>query len=256
MGRRRTKNLDLPRRVTRDPRTGALRYKRPDNGSTIYLSTLAEEVALRLAELLNEAFGPVAPRGGKYIYRQSFMSYPWGKADPELLRIVAVRMPDLLPMQRRLSEQEQIRHSWAYTPPPAQALRTGLRPARPEAGWIRPLYLAAKKNAAARGLPFELQIEDVEQMVKSSGGRCAVTGIALSVDRGTLPPGRKMRRPWAPSIDRIDSALGYTRENCRIVCCAANYAMSQWGEDVLVEMAKAIARKRIARLDKVATRLQ
>lgn len=48
----------------------------------------------------------------------------------------------------------------------------------------------------------------------------------------------KGRRPLAPSIDRIDSSLGYTRQNCRIVCAAVNYAMNVWGEDVLWRLFK------------------
>jgi hypothetical protein len=231
-----------------------LRYKRPDNGRQVYLSELPEDQAVALAMLLNDAFGPRPPNGMRHVYRQQFLSYPWGDATPALVELVAVKLPDALPMQRGLKAQEEIRHSWAFDVPSPAALRHGLRPLRAERReWIKPLFLAARKNAAARDLPFDLTLEDVERLVVESGGRCAVTGVTLSTDRGLLPEGRKMRRPWAPSLDRLDSAKGYAAGNCRIVCCAANFAMSQWGEEVLVEMAKAIARKRMARLDRVAT---
>lgn len=251
MGRPRTVNLDLPRRLARDQNTGNLRYKRPDNGRYIYLSQYPEDTARALADVLNEAFGPCAPRGRKQVYRHNFTAHNWSAVEPSLLSIIAARLPDILPMQKGLAVQEQIRHSWAYAPPQAAALRSGLKPLPEAASWTRPLWAAAKKNAAARGIAFDLTEDDVAQMVQQSRGRCAVTGIAMSIERGALPIGRKMRRPWAPSIDRIQSSDGYSRENCRIVCCAANYAMSQWGEAVLIEMAKAIARKRIAKLDRV-----
>lgn len=255
MGRLRTVHHDLPQRLSRDARTGALRYKRPDNGRQVYLTELPETQAVAVAELLNAAFGLRAPRGMRHVYRQQFATYPWSEVDRSLLAVVAVKLPDALPMQRGLMEQEQIRHSWAFEAPKPAALRHGLKPLRSEErAWIRPLFLAARKNAATRGLAFELSMEDVDALVAASGGRCAVTGIALSNDRGLLPQGRKMRRPWAPSLDRLDSAQGYSLGNCRIVCCAANYAMSQWGEEVLVEMAKAIARKRMSRLDRVRER--
>lgn len=250
MGRNRTLHHDLPERLGRDGRTSALRYKRPDTGAFVYLGSIEEGQAVALAQALNAAFGVQPPRGARHLYRAQFLSYRW--TDPALAAIAAVKLPDIMPMQRGLAAQEEIRHSWAYQPPSAASLRAGLRPLRAGGkAWIRPLYQAARKNARARGIAFELEMDDIEAMVRRSGGRCEVTGVTLSTDRGTLPAGRRMRRPWAPSIDRMDSSKGYAPGNCRIVCCAANYAMSQWGEDVLLEMAKAMARKRIKRMDKV-----
>ena len=43
-----------------------------------------------------------------------------------------------------------------------------------------------------------------------------------------------------PSIDRINATKGYTKDNVRIVCLAANVAMMQWGENVLYIMAQSI----------------
>lgn len=92
----------------------------------------------------------------------------------------------------------------------------------------------ARQNAKARrgGIEFSLSREDVHRMLNEAGWRCAVTGalFSLEVING--------RRPLAPSIDRIDSSLGYTRQNCRIVCAAVNYAMNVWGEDVLWRLFK------------------
>lgn len=46
-------------------------------------------------------------------------------------------------------------------------------------------------------------------------------------------------RPFMPSIDRTNSAKGYTAGNCRLVCVAANFAMNEWGQGVLHKLAVA-----------------
>lgn len=253
MGRLRTVNQDLPLYMSRDNRTGALRYKRPDNGRHVYLSGIAEPLAFQFAEVITTAFGHKPARGMRHLYQQQILSFAWNKVDRGVVALVAAKLPDVLPLQRGVARQEQVRHSWAYDIPRPESLRAGLRKIKLTEcrQWVRTLYLAAKKNANQRGIPFDLSMEDVEGLVAAGGGKCVVTGIALSNDRGELPQGKRMRRPWAPSLDRIDSCVGYTTANCRVVCCAANYAMSQWGEEVLVEMAKAIARRRITRMDRV-----
>jgi hypothetical protein len=76
-------------------------------------------------------------------------------------------------------------------------------------------------------------------MVNRAGGRCEVSGIEFQ----RRAPGVS-RNPWTPSIDRIDSSVGYTAANCRLVCLAVNLAMSTWGEDVILTIADCIRRKR------------
>lgn len=94
----------------------------------------------------------------------------------------------------------------------------------------------AKKVAVARGnakkrrgIPFSITKDDVVALVVAQRFRCAVTGVRFSLD--TLGPHKD--RPFAPSIDRVDSDQGYVPGNCRIVCVATNFAMNRWGEQVL-----------------------
>ena len=56
---------------------------------------------------------------------------------------------------------------------------------------------------------------------KLSVGRCEQTGIEFDFDFST-------KHPFRPSVDRIDSRLGYTPENCQLVCCIFNLAKSNW----------------------------
>lgn len=95
-----------------------------------------------------------------------------------------------------------------------------------------------RASAAKRGMPFELKPKDIFAMMKMVGFRCSVSGMSLS--KKFAGDGR--RDPWAPSIDRIENRQGYTLENCRIVCLAANLAMSDWGLDVLLRLSRGIHR--------------
>lgn len=97
------------------------------------------------------------------------------------------------------------------------------------ANWLGRLLRQSVKNARAKGLPHELSFADVKVLAMRCGGRCEVTRVALRPDSGA-------REPWIPSLDRVDATLGYSFENCRIVCFAANMAMRQWGEGALLRM--------------------
>lgn len=71
--------------------------------------------------------------------------------------------------------------------------------------------------------------------------RCAVTGTEFDL----VQIHKNHGRPFAPSVDRIDSSKGYTLDNIRLVCLAANYAMNQWGESVLDILLAAYLNKKL-----------
>lgn len=83
-----------------------------------------------------------------------------------------------------------------------------------------------------------ISIDDIERMLERCNGFCEVTGIALDA--------HKLKgewNPWRPTVDRIDSDVGYHWDNCRIVALAVNLAMSRWGEEALATMARAYVKK-------------
>lgn len=105
-----------------------------------------------------------------------------------------------------------------------------------------------KQNAKGRrGIHFELTQDDLHRMLNECGWQCSVSGqpFTLEVISG--------KRPYAPSIDRIDSSKGYTADNCRIVCVAVNYAMNVWGEAILWNI---FAKKRSVALDSLSRLIQ
>lgn len=84
------------------------------------------------------------------------------------------------------------------------------------------LLAMAKNRATTKGHKFDL---DLDCLLGLWDGHCALSGIKLELGRfekGTV-------HPYAPSIDRIEPSLGYTKGNVRIVCYQMNVAMSEFG---------------------------
>lgn len=102
--------------------------------------------------------------------------------------------------------------------------------------FIGKLHAAVRKNAKPRGIEVFITKDDILEMVTRSEGKCALTGIRFEF---TALPGARIR-PWIPSIDRIDSRLPYTKENCRLICASVNTALNQFGEGVLRAIAHGI----------------
>lgn len=103
--------------------------------------------------------------------------------------------------------------------------------------WLLTLAREARKRAAKRDLPFTLSRADLSLLIRRADGQCEVTGLPFSHDRhqGSL------YRPFAPSIDRISSAGGYTLANVRLTCVIVNAAFNQWGEEPFWKMVAAAA---------------
>ena len=111
----------------------------------------------------------------------------------------------------------------------------------------RVMLANAKRRQRATGLPMELTLADIEEMLRLQEWRCAVSGIRFEL----TPQPDRFYAPWRPSLDRIDNARGYVPGNVRIVCVIANWAMGEWGEAALLRLARAVIRKaeRERRLD-------
>lgn len=98
------------------------------------------------------------------------------------------------------------------------------------------LFASAKSGAKARDLSFTLVIEDVVTMIENSNWKCSLTGIPFSFEKEN----HWRKAPWSPSIDRIDGERGYSKDNCRLICLAANIAINEWGIDVLKTIGTAL----------------
>lgn len=70
-------------------------------------------------------------------------------------------------------------------------------------------------------------------------GRCALTGLEFSYEG--IKRGPKMR---APSVDRLDSTKGYTKDNCRIVIFAVNALKHSGTDEDMYKIAEALINHR------------
>lgn len=102
--------------------------------------------------------------------------------------------------------------------------------------WAKTIYQQAKKNALRRGIKFSLTQQEYAFLIFESSMRCAVSGIPFDLESQTS--GSYERRPFYPSLDRMESSAGYEYGNVRLVCVATNLAMNTWGEHVFMFVAK------------------
>jgi len=106
----------------------------------------------------------------------------------------------------------------------------GLSPYDHLVRFIKRSYVRARNNAnGRRKRDFFITEAEVLDLASSGKMRCQVSGTPFSLDKDA----RTGRRPFAPSIDRIDNSEGYVSGNVRLVCMITNYAMNEWGEDYL-----------------------
>jgi hypothetical protein len=101
--------------------------------------------------------------------------------------------------------------------------------------YITKILCAASGRAKQKGKTFNLTRSDLMELLERSGGKCEVTKIPFNFSN----TGEFSKRPFVPSIDRINPKGIYEKTNCRIVCLAANIAMNEWGETVFKTVAKA-----------------
>lgn len=103
--------------------------------------------------------------------------------------------------------------------------------------WEVDLIRSAKTRASLKNLEFSITPEYIRSLFEASGGKCQLTGIPFDFDKSYVP---YERRPYVPSIDRINPSAGYTEGNVRLICSAVNIAMNTWGMPVLMRIATAL----------------
>lgn len=113
-----------------------------------------------------------------------------------------------------------------------------------ELGVGKALYQAIDNSMTAalrRGETWFGHME-VDQLIARSNGLCELTGIRFSLAN----PTNARRRPFLPSIDRIEHAKPYSLANCRLICCCINIALNDWGDGVFWTVVEAAWKARHA----------
>lgn len=103
---------------------------------------------------------------------------------------------------------------------------------------IARVYYRSRHRAKEYGTEHTLTLEEFRQLWKDSGAVCAISGIPFSSAR--IPGNR--RRPFYPSLDRIDNSRGYVKGNVRLVCILANIARADYTDDILMAFCLAVVR--------------
>lgn len=91
------------------------------------------------------------------------------------------------------------------------------------------LFNGAKQRAKIKNLPFNLTRTWVETKLQTE--ICEVTGLPLKLICLETYNTQNNMQPFSPCIDRIVPELGYTQENCRIVCCIFNTCKFHWTDE-------------------------
>jgi hypothetical protein len=109
-----------------------------------------------------------------------------------------------------------------------------------ERGTVTSLLGNAMDRAKKGKLPFNLDRDWVTEKLRK--GVCEVSGLPLERVPRTEGGGSRTH-PYAPSLDRIVPSLGYVKWNVRMVCFVVNQARSDFGDEVLMIMARALVEK-------------
>ena len=100
----------------------------------------------------------------------------------------------------------------------------------------------AQDRARDEGVPID--IDALWLMPKLQKGVCEATGLKLDMRNAETP---HRSNPFAPSLHRKNKKLGYVKTNTQLVCFAVNVSFRDWGDDVMMKIARALIRKHITR---------
>lgn len=115
-------------------------------------------------------------------------------------------------------------------------IRTKLYELTPR-GRARKLLRAARRRALDSGLELDIDATWIEERLR--GGECEATGLPLHPDSTQFTN----TAPLAPSLDRHDPNIGYTKDNTMVVSWMYNRAKGEWGAGAVNTLARSLAKK-------------
>lgn len=102
---------------------------------------------------------------------------------------------------------------------------------------LKAMLRRARGSVKSRGLEVDLDAEYLSALWEAQNGRCAVSGLPFT--RETYESAF-VKTPFAPSVDRVDCSKGYIKGNVRLVCIISNFALNEWGDNVLRRLAHGV----------------
>lgn len=108
-------------------------------------------------------------------------------------------------------------------------------------GWYKGIRVSwfnkFKVGAELRGLVFTISIDDVAELMEKQLWMCALTGYRITFPEVGSP------QATDASIDRIDSHLGYTKENIQLVHKKVNMMKQHYSQEEFIAVCQAVADK-------------
>jgi hypothetical protein len=95
--------------------------------------------------------------------------------------------------------------------------------------------LSAKARSKRKNIPFNITVEDIQDLLKAQNYKCRYTGRVLVLEEKHLN---------TLSIDRIDSSLGYTKDNIALVTANINYMKNDMNEKEFLELIEEIYKEK------------
>lgn len=101
--------------------------------------------------------------------------------------------------------------------------------------YLKDFIPRAKTRSLRSERAFDLSLDWLLALAEEQDFRCALTRIPFF----TPAEASSARNPFWPSVDRIDSSRGYTKDNVRLVVFAVNMMLADWGPGVFETVANA-----------------
>ena len=123
-------------------------------------------------------------------------------------------------------------HSWCKECCTAGNLKSRAKQNSTIEGRAKVFLQNARKSAAKRNQEFSLSIADIVECWDTQWGVCAYSGRQMTLEASQLN---------TVSIERIDSAIGYTPQNTILVCQAINRMKSDFGFEDFYDLCRDVA---------------
>lgn len=92
-----------------------------------------------------------------------------------------------------------------------------------------------RKHATDLDLPYLKELWDSQE------GRCALSGMEMTLPVNTTAFDRDKHNPWKASLDRIDCSKGYLKGNVRFVTSMANFCRQHsYTDQDVIKFARAV----------------
>lgn len=108
-------------------------------------------------------------------------------------------------------------------------------------GKINGRYLSrVRRRARIDDIEFNLTVKDIHELLVRQDMKCAISGLPIE------PPGpleQKDKRKATASLDRIDSAKGYTMDNVQWVHKHVNSMKMDFPQEYFVNLCRAVAER-------------